>query len=987
MATEQTDVYSPFSAVFDDPDDNNDPLIEANPDFNLNNELAVNYPNMCNSPYYSESDFNAQQNFLMSSNLSIFHLNVRSLPCNNDNLMVYLNSLNIRFQVIALTETWLCPETCDLTYITPEYQHHKVYRKSKKGGGVSLFVHNSLNCNVLSDLSIMNDFIECMFIEISPCIPQNKPIVIGAIYRPPNTNVSSFASDYLSPILSHPSLQSKTCYITGDFNINLLNHYSHAPTADFVDTMFASSYLPLINRPTRITLNSNTLIDNIFTNSPHTEHSSSGIFTADISDHLPIFHISKQKSTNTHDTTEPIFSHPIINTRTLNNLSRFLLAQNWSIVTENNDTCSAYTHFSEILNNAYTEHIPQRTKPFRKKINKPWITPALLTSIKRKNKLYSIYLHSKTTNSLKYYKKYKNKLSNLLRSAEKYHYHQKLAQSQNLLKSSWKIIKEAMGQSNIHKPQAEFHINGSNITDNKLIADEFNKYFVNIGPNLISKLPQSTPNPTTFMSASRTYPSIFLTPTTTDEIKSIMLHLKSSSPGYDGITLPILKHIFQIIANTLTHLINLSLQNGIVPNEIKIAKVTPIYKTNDPSQFTNYRPISVLPIFSKLFEKVMYKRIEQHLSHNEILSPYQFGFRKEHSTSMAVTLFTEKIYNILEHRQFAIATFLDLSKAFDLVNHSFLLQKLSHYGVRGVALAWIHSYLQNRKQFVHYNGAQSSMLGITCGVPQGSILGPLLFIIYINDINQQTPENTLYYTLYADDTNLIISGDNIEDTTQQLNTHLNTLHQWFESNHLFINTSKTNYIVFTQKPSIARHNFEIKLNNIPIDRVHQTKFLGIIIDSNLNWRHHISHIKNKISKVIGILYRIRNKIPLKLRITLYNTLILPHLTYCITIWGKTYKKYTHDIIIIQKRILRIITHSPRTAHTAPLFTHYNILNFNHLYTYHSLLLAHKLYYHNLPLIVHTTLYQQQNQPYHLRNEYDLPSNLQKPYNIPLWTQI
>ena len=287
---------------------------------------------------------------------------------------------------------------------------------------------------------------------------------------------------------------------------------------------------------------------------------------------------------------------------------------------------------------------------------------------------------------------------------------------------------------------------------------------------------------------------------------------------------------------------------------------------------------------------------------------------------MAVTQFTEKVYDIIENRKFAIATFLDLSKAFDLVNHSFLLQKLTHYGIRGIANDWINSYLENRKQFVHYNNTQSSMLNITCGVPQGSILGPLLFILYINDMNEQTQDSTLHYTLYADDTNLLISGDNITDTTQRLNTHLNTLHQWFTSNHLFINISKTNYIIFTKKSSVARHNFEINLNNHTINRVHQAKFLGVITDSNLNWQHHISHIKSKISKVIGILYRTRQKISTKLLISLYNALILPHLTYCITIWGKTFKKYTNEIILIQKKILRIIARL-HPSHIQHLYLH------------------------------------------------------------------
>jgi len=432
-----------------------------------------------------------------------------------------------------------------------------------------------------------------------------------------------------------------------------------------------------------------------------------------------------------------------------------------------------------------------------------------------------------------------------------------------------------------------------------------------------------------------------------------------------------------------------------VPDEIKIAKVIPIFKSNDPTHLNNYRPISVLPIFSKLFERIVYNRLETHLTINSILSPQQFGFRKKHATSMAISLFTEKLYDTLDNQKFAIATFLDLSKAFDLINHTFLLQKLHRYGVRGIALDWFKSYLSNRKQYVKFKSSNSNMLNITSGVPQGSILGPLLFIIYINDIQEQS--NSIHLTLFADDTSLIATGNDPEQTTQLLNSQLNKLQHWFSSNHLIINTSKTNFMVFSTKQSIINHNFSIKIHNTTINRVYHTKFLGVIIDSKLKWQKHIMHIKNKVSKTIGILLRARKTIHNQLLLTLYNTLILPHFTYCITIWGKTYQKYTNHLTITQKRIVRIIAHSTYLAHTAPLFERFKILTFEQLQTYHSLIFAHKLYNNTLPAIMNTTFNTTQpTPPYSLRNS----SNIRPPfrnltisrfglkYNIPkLWNNL
>ena len=931
---------------------------------NVNNDPVLNFHQVCNSLYYAEQNFNDLSDsdpIMNSPNLSLLHLNVRSLPQNNDSLVLYLQTIKMKFHVIALTETWISPETCDLSFLFPDYDHVKVFRDTKKGGGVSLFVHKSISYKCLSSLNVMCDSLECNFIELNSCPPLNKPIVIGAMYRPPNTNISTFVSDHLTPILSTQIIQSSICYIMGDFNINLLNHALHVQTTDFIDTMFASSFFPLINRPTRITHTSSTLIDNIFTNCTYTQHALSGILTSDISDHLPIFHIAKHTVKKTQNHTHP---RPIINTRTLHNMHRALLAQNWHDVTQNNDVQAAYTNFSNIITHAYSEHIPHKNTTSKKKL-KPWITNALLTSIKRKNKLYAIYLKHKTTPSLDQYKRYKNKLLNLIRISKKSYYNEKLQQNQYQLKQSWKILKEIIGHNITKANKSEFEINGRIITNDEEIANEFNNFFINIPLTLVSQLPQNTPDPITLMHAKRTYPSLFLAPTDPYEIQNIINNLKSGSPGYDKITLQILKHIFPTISTAITHLINLSLQTGIVPAEIKVAKVVPIFKNHDPSHFNNYRPISVLPIFSKLFEKIMYKRLENHLITNNILTAQQFGFRRNHSTSMAISHFTETLYDILEKRQFAIATFLDLSKAFDLVNHKFLLQKLFHYGIRGNALAWFTSYLTNRKQFVQFNNSQSQMQTITSGVPQGSILGPLLFILYMNDL--RTP-NPFHLTLYADDTTLLVPRNSPEETTRILNTQFQKLHTWFTSNQLIVNISKTNYIVFGLKSSLQNHNFSININNTEINRVYKTKFLGVIIDSELNWRHHITHIKNKISKTTGILLRARKALSTKHLITLYKSLILPHLTYCITIWGSTYKKYIDLLTIAQKKIIRIITYSSYLAHTAPLFTRFKILTIDHLHSYHSLLFAHKLYHHLHPTIMTSTLNPSlPDRPYSLRN--------------------
>ena len=247
-----------------------------------------------------------------------------------------------------------------------------------------------------------------------------------------------------------------------------------------------------------------------------------------------------------------------------------------------------------------------------------------------------------------------------------------------------------------------------------------------------------------------TYPS---------EIKAIITNLKDSSPGYDGISAKILKSSINYLLNPLVHVINLSLTQGIFPKELKTAKVLPLYKSQDKMSVTNYRPISILPVFSKIFEKIMYKRLLDFIKKHKLLYKFQFGFRESYGTNLALTFLTDKIMKSLDNNEIVVGLFLDFTKAFDTLNHTVLINKLHKYGIRGNALNWIKSYLSDRNQFVCFNDVKSSKLNIQCGIPQGSLLGSLLFLIYINNIVNVS--KILFFLLFADDTNVFLSGKNI----------------------------------------------------------------------------------------------------------------------------------------------------------------------------------------------------------------------------------
>ena len=386
--------------------------------------------------------------------------------------------------------------------------------------------------------------------------------------------------------------------------------------------------------------------------------------------------------------------------------------------------------------------------------------------------------------------------------------------------------------------------------------------------------------------------SLFLLPTTVEELFDIVHSLKNKkSPGCDYITNELIKNVIIGIVEPLVHIFNLSMTTGVVPMKMKIAKVVPIFKKGDALILNNYRPISLLNSFSKILEKLMYTRTITFLMNANILSNFQFGFREKHTTTHAILHLVDKISSALEARMHTVGVFLDYSKAFDTVNHYILIDKLCHYGVRGIALDWFRSYLTNRKQFVSLNGIDSDMRDVTCGVPQGSLLGPLLFIVYINDF--QLSAKMLSFILFADDSSVFFSHRNPQTLLQTVNSELTNATLWIQANKLSLNLKKTNYMLFSNSLSILPGN--VMFNGVEIERVSTFKFLGLHIDEHLNWKYHISKLCKLLSRNTGVIYKLKSVFPLNILHMLYATLILPYLHYGVLAWGNSFKSQMDKI--------------------------------------------------------------------------------------------
>ena len=476
-------------------------------------------------------------------------------------------------------------------------------------------------------------------------------------------------------------------------------------------------------------------------------------------------------------------------------------------------------------------------------------------------------------------------------------------------------------------------VNGVKVSDGQSTVNAFNECFVNLGPNLAAKIVNNNDTQATDYLGNRIVHSMFVTPVTEEETVNVIKGLKNnSSPGWDGIKTSLLKEVCNVISKPLTYIINLSLEKGIVPDELKIARVVPIFKGGDRKEQTNYRPVSVLPCMSKIFEKLVYNRLIDFINKHNILSECQFGFRKGHCTDLAITLLLDKITKAIDMGDYFVGIFIDLSKAFDTVNHDILLQKIEHYGIRGKIFHWIKNYLTNRKQFVEYNNHKSTMQNISCGVPQGSILGPLLFLLYINDLPQVSSQ--LSTIMFADDTNMFMQHSDLKFLEHTVNMQLEQVVKWLSINKLSLNVKKTHVMLFTKKHVIANESaLNIMIGKEVVQLVMKTKFLGVIVDQKLTWQDHINMLCNKIAKGIGILKKVKHKLDRKTLINLYYTFIFPYLTYCNIIWGNAAKVHINRLLVLQKRTLRLIYNVDVRQSSKQLFHNANIMNVYELNIY------------------------------------------------------
>jgi hypothetical protein len=624
-----------------------------------------------------------------------------------------------------------------------------------------------------------------------------------------------------------------------------------------------------------------------------------------------------------------------------------------------------------VYKNLFAENFPLKRKRFNKNFNarNKFMTQGLIVSRRTKNDLHSKAVANPLPANINKYKTYKTIYQRLIRAAKKRYIADKLTENASNPKKTWQTLNEILGREGKSGSVSQISINGDITNDPEKIANHFNNFFTSAGKNISEAVMHVTKKAEDYVDYGHDIPPMSLGNTTPEHVLKVIKKFKpKNSCDIHGVSTKMIKYVGPEIAVPLAHIFNLSLNSGQFPSSLKLCRVIPIFKSGDSLNCDNYRPISLLSSISKVLEKIVTEKLVYHLNSNDLLYQHQYGFLSKKLTEHNLMQIIDYITTALNDGMYCIGVFLDLKKAFDVCLHSILLAKLSKMGIVGTALDWFKNYLSGRSQKVEINGSLSDPLALDISVIQGSILGPILLICYINDFWTAT---SLFSVLFAGDTTGLGKGKNLRKLTQYVNLESQKIANWFCSNKMALNASKTKFIVFRTRGKVINPlDCQLVYNGneigkpivpeliYPVERIHNEgstsnfKLLGVPFDEYLTFDDHILHLCSKISKSLFCINRKKNFIDQKTRKMLYFAMVHSHIVYCINIYSCANTTSLNKLRIKQKEAIRIISNACFREHTALLFAQLSILPLDHLIKLHILKFMHSFFHETLPISFH-----------------------------------
>ena len=814
--------------------------------------------------------------------LKLVHLNVRSLVRKIDQVRMLLYGSTV--DIVTFSETWLRQHLKSQLVHLDGYKSFRLDRetkvgikgKKKRGGGLITYVNSkhASSTELLEDLAISKDYMEAQWIYMHR--PHSKDICVCNMYRPPNGNLAK-AISYLRECLHTLNLSKTDVFLLGDLNIN----YKNKNSPDYKKFSFFAKSTGLIQHITATTRNtdkSKTLIDLALTNSKFVR--SSGTLDHFISDHQPIFLVHKKGREHKPKAEFSGRSYKNFDKETFESK---LLNLDWKEFYTSTNPSDAWRFLHENILSVLNEMCPIKTF-FIKNYRPDWMSASLIEQIKDRDYFYK---KAKKTgdddiwNIAKYLRNLTN--ANIRRAKRDFVLH-KLKENENNAKKFWKTIQSIVPSDKGHIDNDILLKDGNAKLDRDEVAMFINDYFINVG-KLNANTTLSFITPARPLASDNT-PENEVTPCSIAEVSAqeVLRVIKSintsKSSGIEHMSSHVIKTAFETLKPEVTFMYNLSIRTTQFPDSWKKALVVPIPKKGNLTKVQNFRPISLLPLPGKIMEKLMHHQIIHYLENNSLLAKEQHGFRKAHSTVHAIAQLTTHISMKFDAKLPTLAVFIDFKKAFDCVQHPILLEKLSGMNLDESVTDWVRSYLMDRQQRVFANNTYSSYQTIVQGVPQGSVLGPLFYIVYANDLSKIF--KNCKFALYADDTVLYTSNRDTVTSVRKLQEDIDALSVWCQENGITVNAEKTKVMVFGSKNCLAKiapEEIDLKFGQTTLQTVSSYTYLGLTLDNHLNYNSHVNKIISSVTSKLNQFRRMRHFLTVKAALMVYKGMLLPLLEY------------------------------------------------------------------------------------------------------------